>query len=131
MDDSYPFFMLYKYLIYRYIDKKRRKVYPSKNNCRNCLLSENPIHNSSKRQINNKIDGRLIACIWTIILGKRTKSVILGSLRWPNSESKPSFSMPFTPLGEQMCFRKFGIKVTRKGVSCFKSHPQGQKTGWD
>ena len=37
------------------IYKKREGRYPSKKNCRNCLLSEKHIHNSSKKQKDNEI----------------------------------------------------------------------------
>ena len=85
------FFILYKYLIYRYIYKKRRKAYPSKNNCRNCLLSEKQPYNSSKRQKDNKIGGNQTIRIMTTNLEKRTKSIIRGSPKWQKMDSKRPF----------------------------------------
>ena len=56
-----------------------RKTYPSKNNCQNCQLSENPIQNSSKKQKDNKIAEHQAILIKTTNLEKRTKSTIFVS----------------------------------------------------
>ena len=89
------------------IYKKREGRYPSKKNCRNCLLSEKHIHNLSKKQKDNEIQhhktvGTQMPNLWkgtictNLLLSKASKDML-----------EPLVSMFFPILGEHISGAEF------------------------